>query len=115
MSAFGSSEMLATCMYETFPPDRTSFSQLSRSSALLERGCQAALTIPQTPLIGRAADVAATGEALRSLEARFMALTGPGEVGKPHVAIHVTTELQTEFAILWLTVTTGTISWIMHG
>ena len=85
-------------MHEAFPPDPPSLSLLSSSSAIPERGRQVALPIPLTPLIGRAGEVAAAGDALQSPEVRLITLTGPGGVGKSRVAIQAAAEFQAEFA-----------------
>src|SRR3712207_5883402 len=90
--------MRATRMDEIFSPEDQLVGSSPASSALRGRAPQTALPVPLTPLIGRAAEVAAARDALQSPEVWLVTLTGPGGVGKSRVAIQAAAELQPEFA-----------------
>jgi predicted ATPase len=69
-----------------FPPPRT-----------LDRHAHN-LPIQPTPLVGRAAEVAAVCALLRRGDVRLVTLTGPGGVGKTRLALQVGAELLDQFA-----------------
>ncbi len=54
--------------------------------------------LPLTPLIGREREVAAVISALQQPGIRLFTLTGPGGIGKTHLALQVATELKDKFA-----------------
>ena len=58
----------------------------------------AALPIPPTPLFGRQAAIAAAAALLREGDARLLAITGPGGVGKTRLALAVAATLAADFA-----------------
>jgi hypothetical protein len=53
---------------------------------------------PATPLLGRGTEVVATKQALTSGSVRLLTLTGPGGVGKTHLALEIGRTLASNFA-----------------
>ncbi|HLJ33714.1 MAG TPA: NB-ARC domain-containing protein, partial [Ktedonobacteraceae bacterium] len=54
--------------------------------------------VPLTPLIGRENEIASTCSYLRNSHGRLLTLTGPGGVGKTHLALYIATTLMHDFA-----------------
>jgi predicted ATPase len=62
------------------------------------RPLPAGLPSPVVSLIGREAELAALGALLRVGETRLVTFTGPGGVGKTHLAVHLAADLADVFA-----------------
>jgi len=80
----------ATAIFSPKPPAESSDDQA---------GLQCAnLSLPPTPLIGRANELAAVKQLLRQDGVRLLTLTGPGGTGKTRLGLQTAVELAEEFA-----------------
>ena len=95
------------------PADYVRFVQMPRPNLLVEpedylseRGTGSAqippknhkdFPIPLTPLIGREHDIATVCTTLQKSRIRLLTLTGPGGIGKTHLALHVAAALKDKF------------------
>jgi len=66
--------------------------------SIAQRSFSISLPLPQTPLVGRAYDVAGAVQLLRQPDCRLLTLTGLGGVGKTRVAIQVARDVREQFA-----------------
>lgn len=69
-----------------------------RSSSEGRRGRFRNVPVPLTPLIGREQELQATRDLLLRPEVRLLTLTGPGGIGKTHLALSLTNEVREAFA-----------------
>jgi predicted ATPase/DNA-binding CsgD family transcriptional regulator len=82
----------------TFDPPTLLRSEPVPLVSLAGRDAAARLPVPVSPLVGREREAAAVAALLRDPAVRLVTLTGPGGVGKTRLALHVATDLATEFA-----------------
>lgn len=105
-------ERLATCL-DVQPDERALFLQVARGERMVERLTptpgearvqryparpQAAVPHPTTTLLGREQELAAVAHLLRDPHCRLLTLTGPGGIGKTHLATEVARQHHATYA-----------------